>query len=333
MINFFKKILFVFLTVLIAAFLFFIFAWISPLNKKNQDIKFGANFSRYYAESLGLDWQETYLVMVDELGIKFLRLESEWNGIEAQKGSYFFKDLDWQIAEAEKRNVEVMLVLGERQPHWPECHTPAWARKEVKEDRQKAILGYIREVVTRYKKSPAIKVWQVENEPLFDIFGECPPGDREFLKEEIALVKSLDTRPVLITDSGEISSWVRTAHLGDYLGISIYRVVYNPYFGYFYHFFAPFTYRLKANLLGLSKNEVIISELQAEPWKRMDSNSPEEIIKQKELMGPERVKNHIDFARRTGFSKAYVWGVEWWYWLYKQGDNSIWEIGRELWQR
>ena len=128
MINFFKKILFVFLTVLIAAFLFFIFAWISPLNKKNQDIKFGANFSQYYAESLGLDWQETYLAMVDELGIKFLRLESEWNGIESQKGSYFFKDLDWQIAEAEKRNVEVMLVLGERQPHWPECHTPAWAR-------------------------------------------------------------------------------------------------------------------------------------------------------------------------------------------------------------
>lgn len=330
--NFFKKITFFILAVFIAAILFFVFSWISPLNKENRDIKFGANFSQYYAESLGLDWRETYLAMVDELGIKYLRLESEWNRIEREERSYFFEGLDWQIAEAEKRNIEVMLVLGQRQPHWPECHTPDWLEDKTKEEREGLVLEYIKEVVLRYKDSSAIKVWQVENEPLFDIFGECPPGDRKFLKKEIELVKSLDARPVLTTDSGEISTWIRTAHLSDYLGISIYRVVYNPYVGYFYHFFSPFTYRLKANLLGLSRDEVIISELQAEPWRSDNSNSLEEIIRQKELMGPSRVKNHIDFARKTGFSKAYIWGVEWWHWLYKQGDSSIWEIGEELWK-
>jgi hypothetical protein len=331
MINFLKKILSIILAVFIAAILFFTFSWVTPLNKENKDIKFGANFSQYYAESLGLDWKETYLAMIDELGIKYLRLESEWNRIETQKGSYFFKDLDWQIAEAEKRNIEVMLVLGQRQPHWPECHIPDWAANKTKEEQNDLVLGYIKEVVLRYKNSPAIKIWQVENEPLFDIFGECPPGDRKFLKKEIELVKTLDNRPVLITDSGEISTWLRTAHLSDYLGISIYRVVYNPHIGYFYHFFSPFTYRFKANLIGLKKDEVVISELQAEPWKRSEISSLEELIKQKEIMGPERVRGHIDFAKRTGFSKAYIWGVEWWYWLKKHGDSSIWGIGEELW--
>jgi hypothetical protein len=155
-------------------------------------------------------------------------------------------------------------------------------------------------------------------------------GSVSFLEKEIELVKSLDSRPVLITDSGELSTWRQTAGLGDFFGTSIYRLVYNNYFGYFYYFLAPASYHFKANLVGLSLDKAIISELQAEPWlgDGAEYASPEE---QKKIMSPERIEGQIDFARRTGFLRAYIWGVEWWYWLWEQGDDAAWQIGRKIW--
>ncbi len=32
-----------------------------------SEIKWGASFDPYYAESLGLDWQKTYLALLDEV--------------------------------------------------------------------------------------------------------------------------------------------------------------------------------------------------------------------------------------------------------------------------
>ncbi len=293
-------------------------------------MEFGASFSRPYAESLGLDWQAAYLAILDDLGAKYLRLGSEWDKIEESEGNYDFSALDWQLAEAEKRGVKVLLVVGNRQPRWPECHTPAWLSDSLDVEIKERTLEFIKVVVERYKNSPAVEMWQVENEPLLNIFGKCPKGDVSFLKEEIALVKTLDSRPVMITDSGELSTWSQTAHLGDFFGTSVYRVVHNPYTGYFYHFWAPASYRLKAKLVGLSLDKAIISELQAEPWLSdgAEYSAPEE---QKRMMSPERIEKQIDFATRTGFSRAYVWGVEWWYWLKEQGDDSVWQIGRKIW--
>ena len=36
-------------------------------------------------------------------------------------------------------------------------------------------------------------------------------------------------------------------------------------------------------------------------------------------------------ARRVGFSEAYLWGVEWWYWLKEtKGEPAVWDTAREL---
>ncbi len=330
--SLFKKIFIVAGAVIVAVILFFVVLWL-PVFNKVQPIEFGASFSKSYTESLDLDWQATYLAILDDLGVRRLRLSSEWDEIETSDSVYDFYALDWQIAEAEKRGTKILLAVGERQPRWPECHAPAWLSSAPREEVEERLLNFVKTVVERYKDSPALEMWQVENEPFLDIFGKCPRGNANFLRREIDLVKSLDDRPVLITDSGELSTWRRTAPLGDYFGTSIYRLVYSPLVGYYQHFFPPAFYRLKALLVGLPRDKVIISELQAEPWVSGGSITDMPISEQKNLMSPERVENHLNFARETGFSPAYLWGVEWWYWLKIQGDDSIWRSGKNLWQK
>lgn len=327
----FKKLLVVIGIIVAAIILFLAILWL-PVFNPIKKIEFGASFSKPYAESLGLDWRAAYLAVLDDLGAPNLRLGSEWDQIEKTEGNYDFTDLDWQMAEAEERNAKVLLVIGERQPRWPECHVPEWLVDSPQTEIQNRLIDFIKTVVARYKDSPALFAWQVENEPLLNFFGECPPGDINFLKQEIALVKSLDSHPIVITDSGEMSTWRRTAHLGDYFGMTIYRLVYNPTIGYFRHFWAPAFYRLKAKLVGLPLDKVMISELQTEPWLPDGTAGRGTLAEQEKVMGVKDIQKQIEFARKTGFMRAYIWGVEWWYWTKVQGDDSIWNIGKEIWQ-
>ena len=74
-----------------------------------QEIIWGVNFSQKQAEALGMDWQETYLALLDDLGVRDLKLATYWNLIEKEETKYNFDDLDWQINEAEKRGAKLLL--------------------------------------------------------------------------------------------------------------------------------------------------------------------------------------------------------------------------------
>ncbi|MFA5128444.1 MAG: hypothetical protein WC445_00590 [Patescibacteria group bacterium] len=332
MYSFFKKIFIAISAIIVTAVLFIAILWL-PFFNSPKEIKFGVSFSKTYAaDYLELDWKEMYLAILDELNPPLLRLQSDWDKTELSEGNFDFSDLDWQMTEAEKRGIKVLLVVGRRQPHWPECHIPEWLADVPEAEVQDRALEFVKTTVLRYKDSPVLMMWQVENEPLLNAFGECPPADINFLKREITLVESLDDHPILVTDSGELSTWRKTAHLGDYFGTTIYRRVYSNYCGYFRHFFAPAFYRLKAKLVGLSSDKIIISELQAEPWMPDGKEGRGSLEDQKSVMDNEFIKKQIEFARKTGFSEAYIWGVEWWYWIKLQGDDSIWNIGKDIWQ-
>ena len=65
----------------------------------------------------------------------------------------------------------------------------------------------------------------MENEPLFP-FGDCPWVDKDFLKKEVELVRSLDAgRQIVAADSGELSLWVEAARTGDIVSTTMYRKV------------------------------------------------------------------------------------------------------------
>lgn len=328
--NFFRKFFLLILTVAALAFL------VSLLAPKNQTIQYGVTFSAPYAQSLGLDWKQAYLAALDDLKVKLLRLSAYWDSVEPQRDVYDFSDLDFQVSQAGQRGAKVVLAVGRRLPRWPECHDPSWIKDLKSDELANAQLSYVETVVRRYQNKPAVFAWQVENEPFLSTFGICPRLDENFLDREIALVKNLDpARPVIITDSGELSFWIHSGKRGDVFGTTFYRYVFSDVFKRYWTNHIPAVYyRFKAGLLRLLHpgKEIAIMELEAEPWTTAGiPNTP--IDEQFKTMGTDNFNAIIKIARQTGFSPQYLWGVEWWYWMKQRGHGEFWEQAKLLMQQ
>ncbi len=326
-----KKILLGILTI-IAFFAGYLFVGSA---KPAKDITWGVNFSQKHAKNLGLDWRKTYLALLEDLGVRNFKLTTTWDLLEKEKGLYDFEDLDWQVAKARDYGAKMFLVIGMKTPRWPECHIPEWAKGLDESEQQERVLRLLKNIVLRYRDYDNIWAWQVENEPFFS-FGECPRLDKDFLKKEIDLVKSLDNqnRPVIITESGEFSLWTRAARYGDMVGVTMYeKVWFHQISKYVTYPFPPVFYSRKAQIIRkIFGKEVIGVELQAEPWThRFVSETP--LGEQEETMNLERFRGNIEFAAKTNLSQHYLWGAEWWYWMKeKQNKPEMWDEARKLFQ-
>jgi len=325
--KFFRFLFIILLAVIVAVFCYFFVGETKPVEK----IDFGVTFSKIYAQQLGLDWEKSYLSILDDLGVKKIRLIAYWPEIEPVEGFYDFKDLDLQINEAQKRETEIILAMGKRLPRWPECHIPEWAKKLSEEKQQEKILAVITETIRRYKNIDAIKYWQIENEPFLRTFGGCPKLDKKFLDKEIALAELLDNRKIIISESGEFSTWIGAARRADIVGTTLYRKVYGK-FGYFRYPIPPIFYQRKANLIKeiFNVEKIIVVELQAEPWgPKQNWDLPLE--EQFKSMNVDEFKSIVSYTKQAGFSEAYLWGAEWWYWLkIKHNDESMWQEAKKL---
>jgi len=292
--------------------------------------EFGATFSKKFCDELGLNWKETYIAILDDLKVRYLRLPAYWDEIEKTELVYDFADMDYMVDQASARDAKMIITLGRRQPRWPECHSPAWNQKNSVARSEADILRMIKVVVLRYKGNSHITNWQVENEAFLGSFGVCPPLDRNFLQQEIDLVKSLDSRPIIITGSGEMSSWKDEAAAGDVFGTTMYRVVYNSWLGYIRYSFPVYFYQLKADWAGIKKENALIIELQTEPWVpqgKMIYLTQDQINKS---MSVDQLRANLQYAIDVNFKQIYVWGVEWWYWQKLYGDPQYWNIGKTL---
>lgn len=333
----FKIMIIIFLAILgVAVVLLTWFLAGNPPQAKN--ILWGVDFSQMQAEALKLDWKKTYTDILDDLKVKNIKLHTQWDFVEGKKGEYYFGDIDWQIAEAEKRDAKIIYVVGLKTGRWPECHQPKWASSQSKEQVKEELLKYIKETILRYKDSKAIIAWQAENEPLF-MFGQCPNwyyDKGKMLKEEIALIKSIDqSRQVYVSDSGEQSTWFKAAKFGDVVGTTMYRKVWAHAFDgvgfYFDSYLTPMFYYRKAQLVKwiFGKNVVCV-ELQAEPWaERLFYDVP--LTEQEKSMDLTQFKENISFAKKTGLDSFYLWGAEWWYWLREtQNRPELWQEAKNL---
>jgi hypothetical protein len=328
-----KMILLVLLVIFLVVAGYF-FVGVAPHPKGG--VVFGVNFSPKHAQNLKLDWRENYLALLDDLNVKNLKIIVHWDWVEGERDKFYFDDLDWMKTEAEKRGAKIILVIGMKTGRWPECHVPEWASLLTKAEQQERVLKLVREIILRYNNSETVWAWQVENEPFFP-FGECPWSDFNFVEEEIALVRSLDSqkRPVLFTDSGEGSFWIKAAKLGDMVGITMYRRAwFSQLERYVDYPLPPVFYWRKANIIKkIFNKKVMVTELQAEPWgpKLLYDVSVEE---QEKTMNLEKFRENIDFAKRTGLSDFYLWGSEWWYWMKtKQGKPEIWQEAQGLFKQ
>lgn len=298
-----------------------------------EQVSYGVTFSARTMRDFDLDPKEALAAILDDLGVRKIRLIAFWDEIERDKDVYDFSDLDWQILEASEKEAKIILALGQKVPRWPECHLPAWARELSEEPRNKEALEYITEIVKRYQGNPQIIIWQIENEPFFfRSFGDCAEYDSKVLDQEISLVRSLDSRPIMVTSSGELSLWVGEFRRGDIFGTSLYKYVYNRFVGYMRYHVPAIFYQRKVALMRFlfGDKPVIVCEQQAEPWTKTDlKTTPKEEVAQ--TMTLEKFQEIIDYSRQCGFDDVYLWGVEWWYWRKEaKNDAQYWEFAKTL---
>ncbi len=330
-----KKKFWLLVIILVAVFLW----WFFKIDRHNLRLKYelvpdnfwGVTFSTKYARELSLEPREVYLAMLDDLQVKKIRLPVYWDEVETAEGVFDFKNYDWLINEGENRKVQFILVLGRRSPRWPECHTPNWAQTLDTTAIQQAELESLAKQIDHFRQFSSIKAWQVQNEFYFKWFGICPETDDQFLQKQLALLKSKDTRPVVMTDSGEFSLWSQVGKRADIVGTTMYRVAWNKYLGYLYSAWPAWNYQLKSKLIHKNYSQMIVAELQAEPWPADFGHVKDQTFQQAEQsFNLAQLETNSELARRTHFAESYFWGVEWWYWMKQKGQPEYWELAKKI---
>lgn len=293
------------------------------------DIKeFGVTFSKIQAQQMGLNWQKAYQVIFDELQISKVRIPVYWPEVEPEEDVFDFSSIDWMLDTAgQYGEAEIILAVGRKLPRWPECHEPLWTDGRDTDYKNQKLLDYIKKTIERYDANSNVAAWQVENEPFLS-FGICPDYEKSFVDEEIALVKSLTDKPILITDSGEFGLWFKAYKKADVFGSTLYRTVYNKFLGRITYPLVPSFFRFKQGLVKMlyGKKPAVVMELQAEPWgPRLLYET--DIEEQYETMNPDKFAEVVIYIKGTGFDTFYLWGVEWWYWLKETKDMpEMWEM-------
>lgn len=299
----------------------------------DEPLVLGTTFVPDYAKSYGLDPQATLEAILGDLGIKQVRLVSYWKSIEPKEGYYDFSELDWQFAMANQYGAQVSLAIGLRQPRWPECHEPQWL-DFASNKWEMQLFQYMKAVVDRYKNNPALATYELENEFFMKVFGECQDFNRDRLIHEFKLIKKWDPNHTVIISRS--NNWVGLP-LGqprpDKFGISVYKRVWDKtltkrYFEY------PLPAWFYAALAGggeiLTGKDMIIHELQAEPWPPTDIQEAS-IDEQFKSLNPKRFAERISYGIDTGMRTIDLWGAEWWYWLKtKKAEASIWNTAKDI---
>jgi len=309
--------------------------YFASLRNIPEKIKYGVSFSVFHSRELKLDWKQVYDELLNDLNIKRFRFSAHWHITEPENNLFNWSELDYQITEAEKHNAKIVFAVGRRLPGWPECHEPSWATNLPVEQKREELLEYIRAVVNRYKKSPAVLYWQIENEPFLTFFAKSHCGDfldEDFLNKEIELVRSLDpNRKILVTDSGELSLWYKAHRSGDLFGSSVYLYIWNHHFGQIRYPITPGFFRIKRNVVELffGKKESLLIELSTEPW-LLQPIVETPIDTALEQMDIHKFNKIINFAQNTGFAEQYLWGAEWWYFMKENNHPEFWERAKEI---
>ncbi|MGH7765010.1 MAG: hypothetical protein ACREOM_11425 [Candidatus Dormibacteraceae bacterium] len=150
--------------------------------------------------------QTDLAVLLDTTNPDLVRLPIYWEDVEPTAGQLDFSQIDALLAVVAGHNqtapnpTRVVLTIGARNFLYPELHEPSWAgprNQPALNNMQSAYAyrAYFDTSVERYRGSPLLYAWQVENEPL-DYVGNDSTGDDQIkvaqLDWEVAQVHRLD---------------------------------------------------------------------------------------------------------------------------------------------
>jgi len=295
----------------------------------------GVSFIPDYASSLGVNPQANMNALIS-IGVKHFRLVSYWSDGEPTPGHYDFSQLDWEFQKAQAAHAKVILTLGLRQPRWPECHAPSWVNLSAPENQWEPELeNYIKAVVMRYKNSPSLQSYQLENEYFLKGFGACTNFDRSRLVSEYNLVKSLDpSHPIIVGRSNNAIGIPTGQPQPDEFSISIYKRIWDAGITHRYLEY-PFPAWYYAFVAGVQKiftgKDMIIGEMQAEAWAPNNKSIQQiSLSEQNKSLNATRLKGRFGFAKATGMRQVYMWGAEYWYYRMEVlHDPSLWNVAKQ----
>jgi len=282
------------------------------------------------------------------LGARYVRISVEWSQVEPSQGQYDFSLIDALLASAQRRDARVLLTVGVKGQRHPEYYIPQWVLdvsslkkgQPVSDDpflRAQA-LAMVDAVVSHVAGSPAIDSWSADNEPY--VASSRANGwtlGEDFVQEEARIIRAGDPdhRPVVINHAQHFvfdRRWQVALADSDILGTSIYpfrrydvagRELVIPILE-----LGPLqtNYAAQARAARAAGRDFWITEMQAEPWRNDDVRliSP---TNPADDLTPAHFRDNIAYARRTGASRVYLWGAEWW--LYQRdhfGDNTWWDL-------
>lgn len=306
-------------------------------SERNVPLTMGVTFVPDYATYLGLNPQQTMHALITDLHVRQFRLTSYWSDIETSPGHYDFSQLDWEFAQADAAHAKITLTLGLRQPRYPECHAPSFYNTAGPESTwYPQLKAFMSAVIERYKNNPALNGYQLENEYFLKGFGTCTDMSRSRLVNEYNLVKSLDLQhEIIVGRSNNDLGWPVGAPTPDEFSVSIYQRVWDANVTHRYLQY-PFPAWYYAFLAGWQKiltgKNMIIGELQAEPWPPHEQTIPgSSLTEQNKSFNAARLTNTINFGKATGMKTIDLWGAEYWYYrLTVLHDPSVWNAAKQI---
>lgn len=292
--------------------------------------------------------------LLEATGARHVRLSAEWSEVEPTEGAFDFRVLDALLAEAGRHEAKVLLTVGMKAQRHPEYFIPEWAfegtdlpRNAVVSDdpvlRARA-LRMVEAVVRHAAASSVIDAWGAENEPLVPSKrANWWSLGRDYVQEEVALIRANDPegRPVVINQAQSHlfdrfeSQWRAAIEDADVVAVSLYpfrnfevpgwkMVVPIAELG-------PFVpnYAYQAREAREAGRQYWITEMQAEPWVDFDLHdvSPENPAPN---LDGDKFRRNIVYARKTGATRVYLWGSE--FWLFqaeRYGDGAWLALARE----
>jgi hypothetical protein len=247
----------------------------------------------------------------------------------------------------------VTVSVGMRAQRYPEFWFPTWLRESAAlprggypEDNElvrAALMPYLSATAAHIGGHPAVEAIQVENEPFVPSYAY---GTRwrirpAFLAEEIDVVRRADSgrHPLVVSHASWLrrdGAWRWIVDHADVVAQSVYTKRQRGPWTWLYLFpyrLGPLTPDLPAQAAAAAREgkQLWIGELQAEPYEAPSVDVRRLTTAEAESFSEGWLRANAQLAARSGATRVYVWGVEWWAYLReRRGEPGLWEAGRTL---
>ncbi len=288
--------------------------------------------------------------LLELTGIRLVRLSVYWDEVERREGEFDFSAVEAQLDAVRAAGATANVSIGMKGQRHPEFYIPAWALAGV-EVRDGMVLSeepllraralrMVAAVTQRLAERPEIDSWTAENEGYIASHRARKLSlGRDYVAEVAATIRANDPlgRPVAINHAQHYvmdRRWRDALADGDVLAQSLYprrngSVLGRPVVVDILQlgWLMP-NYAYQARVARAAGKQFWITELQAEPWTDGDARLISPANRSRNL-SPATMEKNVEYARRTGAERIYLWGAEWWlYQLERYGDGSWVEAAR-----